>query len=156
VCEGTDAHGRPRRSHVRREIHEAEAAAVRRIFELCAAGTRIKGTATLLNHEGAPSPRAQQARRDGWATSTVGTVLHRELYRGVMVWNRTEKRNVFGEKQPHARNRAEWVRVEAPELRIVSDAAWAAAHARIDRAPRLSGRDTGEPLGAPHERHGNQ
>jgi hypothetical protein len=43
----------------------------------------------------------------------------------------------IGEKQPHARNRAEWVRVEAPELRIVSDAAWAAAHARIDRARRV-------------------
>ena len=42
VCEGTDAHGRPRRSHVRREIHEAEAAVVRRIFELCAAGTGIR------------------------------------------------------------------------------------------------------------------
>jgi site-specific DNA recombinase len=137
VCEGTDAHGRPRRSHVRREIHEGEAAVVRRIFELCATGTGIKGTATILNEAGAPSPRAQQARRDGWAASTVRTVLHRELYRGVMVWNRTEKRNVFGEKQPHARNRSEWVRVEAPELRIVSDAAWEAAHARINRARRV-------------------
>ena len=79
VFQGTDAHGRPRRSHVRREIQEAEAAVVRRIFELCAAGKGIKGTATILNEAGAPSPRAQQARRDGWAASTVRTVLHREL-----------------------------------------------------------------------------
>jgi site-specific DNA recombinase len=134
VFDGKDAHGRPRRSHVRREIHEAEAAVVRRIFDLCAAGKGIKGTANILNDAGAPSPRAQQARCDGWAASTVRTVLHRELYRGVVVWNRTEKRNVFGEKQPHARSRAEWVRVEAPELRIVTDAAWEAAHARLARA----------------------
>jgi DNA invertase Pin-like site-specific DNA recombinase len=34
VCNGTDVHGRPVRSHVTREIHEDEAAVVRRIFEL--------------------------------------------------------------------------------------------------------------------------
>jgi site-specific DNA recombinase len=137
VFQGTDAHGRPKRSHVTREIHEAEAVVVRRIFELCAAGIGVKGTATILNDAGAVSPRAQQARCDGWAASTVRTVLRRELYRGVMVWNRTEKRNVFGEKQPHARHRAEWVRVDAPELRIVSEAAWAAAHARLASARRV-------------------
>lgn len=36
VFDGTNAHRRPRRSHVRRDIHEAEAAVVRRIFESCA------------------------------------------------------------------------------------------------------------------------
>jgi site-specific DNA recombinase len=137
VFQGTDAHGRPRRSHVRREIHDAEAVVVRRIFDLGAAGIGVRGTATILNDAGAVSPRAQQARCDGWAASTVRTVLHRELYRGVMVWNRTEKRNVFGEKQPHARHRAEWVRVDAPELRIVSEAAWEAAHARLASARRV-------------------
>jgi site-specific DNA recombinase len=96
VFQGTDAHGRAGQSHVRRGIHDAEAVVVRRMFDLCAAGIGVKGTATILNDAGAVSPRAQQARCDGWAASTVRTVLHRELYRGVMVWNRTEKRNVFG------------------------------------------------------------
>jgi site-specific DNA recombinase len=57
VFQGTDAHGRPRRSHVRREIHDAEAVVVRRIFDPCAAGIGVKGTATILNDAGAVSPR---------------------------------------------------------------------------------------------------
>jgi hypothetical protein len=137
VCKGTDTHGRPIRSHVTRVIHEAEAKIVCQIFELCAAGYGVKRIARELNEAAAPSPRAQRARRDGWAASSVRTVLHRELYRGVVVWNRTRKRNVFGQKQPKARDRAEWLRVEAPELRIVSDIAWEAAHARLTAARKV-------------------
>lgn len=65
VYDGTDAHGRPLRSHVTREIRDDEAAVVRRIFELSAGGYGVKRIAAQLNAKGAPCPRAQQDRLDG-------------------------------------------------------------------------------------------
>ena len=50
------------RSHVERRINEAEAAVVRRIFELCAEGAGLTRIAKQLNAERAPAPRAQQGR----------------------------------------------------------------------------------------------
>jgi site-specific DNA recombinase len=44
------------RSHVERRINEPEAAVVRRIFELCAAGTGYTRITKLLNAERSPSP----------------------------------------------------------------------------------------------------
>lgn len=78
--EVVDATGR--RSHVERRINEAEAAVVRRIFELAADGVGQKRIAIQLNDDGVPAPRPQQSRPRGWATSSVHEVLHRELYRG--------------------------------------------------------------------------
>jgi site-specific DNA recombinase len=137
VFNGADVHGRPIRSHVTREIHDDEAAVVRRIFELCATGHGVRRTAGLLNEAGAVSPQPQQARRAGWAASSVRTVLFRELYRGVVLWSRTRKRNVFGQPQLNPRDPSEWVRLDVPELRIVSDEVWQAAHARLDAARRV-------------------
>ena len=70
------------RSHVEREIDEAQAAVVRRIFELCATGSGKVAIAKRLNAEAAPAPRAQQGRPNAWAPSSVRAVLYRELYRG--------------------------------------------------------------------------
>src|SRR5256885_2460393 len=57
------ADGKP--SHVERRIDDVEAATVRRIFELCAAGVGYTRIAKVLNDEHAPSPRAQQDRPAG-------------------------------------------------------------------------------------------
>ena len=73
------------RAHVERRINEVEAAVVREIFELCAVGEGLKRIAKRLNAAGAPTPRAQQGRRNGWAPSSVRGVLHRSLYRGEIV-----------------------------------------------------------------------
>jgi site-specific DNA recombinase len=65
----------------------------------------------------------------------VRSVLFRELYRGVETWNRTKKRNAtFGQKEVRDRAASEWLRVDMPERRIVSDELWSAAHARIAKA----------------------
>ena len=55
-----------KRSHVERRINEAEAAVVRRIFELSASGAGLTRIAKTLNAEGAPAPRPQQGRPTGW------------------------------------------------------------------------------------------
>lgn len=120
-----------RRSHVERTIHDAEAAVVRRIFALCAAGKGVKGIAKLLNAEGVPSPRPQQGRPRAWAPSFVRSVLYRDLYRGVNTYNRTKQLDTWGQRACQVRPEGEWIRVDAPHLRIVTDETWEAAHERL-------------------------
>lgn len=127
-----DAGGR--RSHVERRINETEAAIVRRIFDLATAGLGQKKIALQLNAEQAPSPRAQQGRPSAWVQSSIHEVLFRELYRGEIVWNRTRKRDRWGQKRVADRPETDWMRIPAPGLRIVNEELWQAAHARITAA----------------------
>jgi DNA invertase Pin-like site-specific DNA recombinase len=69
-----------RAGHVERDIVSAEAAVVRRIFELAAAGVGKTSIAKRLNADRAPSPRLQQGRPSGWAGSSVREILFRDLY----------------------------------------------------------------------------
>jgi DNA invertase Pin-like site-specific DNA recombinase len=122
-----------RRQYVEREIAPEEAAVVRRIFELSASGVGVRRIAIVLDDEGAlaPTPR-RHGRPRSWAPSSVREILYRDLYRGVVVWNRIRKRDVWGLKRHLPRPEREWVRLDAPELRIVDDALWAAAHRRLE------------------------
>ena len=81
------------------EVDPAEAAVVRQVFELRASGLGQKAIAKRLNAEGAPAPRAQQGRPQAWCPSSVRAVLFRERYRGVLVWNRTRKRDRWGQRR---------------------------------------------------------
>jgi site-specific DNA recombinase len=122
-----------RRSHVTRQINQSEAAIVRRIFELSAKGVGLTSIAKTLNAEAAPSPRAQQGRPRAWAPSTVRELLYRTLYRGEITWNRSRKRNPWGQVQRQERPQAEWFSISAPELRIISDKLWQQVHERLDQ-----------------------
>jgi DNA invertase Pin-like site-specific DNA recombinase len=126
---GADGH----RAHVLRRINEAEAAVVRRIFELYARGDGYTSIAKRLNAEQALSPKAQQGRPNGWASNSVREVLLRELYRGVIVWNKTRKRNQWGQVAPSDRPGSDWLRVPAPDLQILSDELWGSVQARLER-----------------------
>jgi site-specific DNA recombinase len=126
-----------KRSHVDRRINEPEAAIVRRIFTLAADGVGQKRIAHQLNADGAIAPRAQRDRVVAWATSSVHEVLFRELYRGEIVWNRTRKRDRWGQKRQTPRPPAEWTRTSRPDLRIVDETLWQAAHTRIAEARAL-------------------
>jgi hypothetical protein len=66
--------------------------------------------------------------------SSVWELLRRALYRGEIVWNATQKRNAWGQKLPRAREASAWIRREVPELRIVAETLWTAAHARLSGA----------------------
>jgi site-specific DNA recombinase len=132
VCNGTDEHGRPLRSHVDREVDPEQAATVVRIFEMFASGVGLKGIAKRLTDEGVPGPKPF-ARKDGtglapyrgWAPSTVRAILGREDYRSVYVWNRSRKREVLsGKVKQRPRPESEWKRIEKPHWRIVSDDLW--------------------------------
>lgn len=129
-----DAHGHAKRLRVERRINPAQAEVIRRIFTLCAEGRGYAGIAKLLNAERAICPRPQQGRPAGWSPSSVYEVLHRRLYLGEIVYNQTRKRDRWGQHRQHARPESEWLKIPAPELRIVSDDEWAAAHARLQGA----------------------
>jgi site-specific DNA recombinase len=129
VTNGEDAHGRPKRSHVERVIVEEEARVVRYIFTLSAEGYGNKVIAKRLNSEGVRAPRPLK-RHDGlssvagWSPSTVRSVLTRELYRGVVVWNRSRKRDDWGQKRQQWRTEDQWIRTEREDLRIVPEDLW--------------------------------
>lgn len=117
-----------------RRINDTQAAVVKRIFVLSAAGTGYTRIAKLLNAEQAPAPRPQQARPAAWSPSSVYEVLHRPLYRGEVVWNKTKKRGNDGRTAVTSRPETEWFRLDMPELRIVPEKLWSEAHRRLDRA----------------------
>jgi hypothetical protein len=70
------------RLRVVRHINEEQAAIIRRVFELYASGVGMVKIAHRLNQEGVKPPRGR-----GWAPSGIREMLHRELYRGLVVWN---------------------------------------------------------------------
>ena len=143
-----DAAGR--RSHVERVIESVEADVIQRIFRLAAEGYGLRAIGKLLNEQGAPSPRAQQGRSQSWAPTSVREVLFRSTYRGEIVWAQTAKRDRWGRKKQNAKPESEWIRRAAPQLRIVSDEAWTAAHQRLDASRRLYLQATnGKPFGRP-------
>ena len=120
-----------KRSHVERTVNEIEAPVVREIFILCAQGYGKTRIAKLLNDKGAPSPRSMQGRPRAWSPSSVHSVLYRETYRGVIVWNKSKKRDGWGQQRQKPRPETEWLTIDAPHLRIVSDEQWNTAHARL-------------------------
>lgn len=119
------------RSHVERRINDREAAVIRQIFALSVRGRGLTTIAKTLNAEGAAAPRSQQGRPTAWAPSSVREVLHRTLYRGEISWNRSRKRNAWGQVASQARPQAEWLSVAAPHLRIVPEEVWLAVQDRL-------------------------
>jgi site-specific DNA recombinase len=145
-----DAYGRPKRDHVERRINEEQAAVVRKIFNLCADGKGMVSIARLLNDEGLPAPRNSQGRQISWSPSSVRSLLFRRLYLGEVIWNKTKKRNPWGIQQQRKRPEKDWLKLAMPQLQIISEADWKAAHDRLDatRATYLRGTN-GELWGRP-------
>jgi site-specific DNA recombinase len=121
-------HGEAKVIAVEQEIVPAEAAVIVRIMELRAAGFSFARIAKILNTEGVPAPKRKYKGRvqDYWVASSIKEITKNELYHGVRVWNRTQKllHPTEGTKIKRTRPQAEWVRVEAPSLRIVSEELW--------------------------------
>jgi site-specific DNA recombinase len=131
VLSDPDANGQRRRLHTERVIDPAEAEVVRRIFRLTAEGYRLRRLAILLNDERVLAPRPRQGGSRSWAPSSIREMLRRELYRGLIVYDRLQKRDAWGRKRYLPRPESEWVKVEAPHLRIVTDEEWTRAHERF-------------------------
>jgi site-specific DNA recombinase len=103
-----------------------------------------------LNEQGVPTPRAQRGRPSGWDQGTIRAVLERQLYRGVVEYGKTRKRDAWGRKKISARPSSDLIRLEKPELRIVSEQLAAAVDAiRTDRRQRYLRSNDGRLLGQP-------
>jgi DNA invertase Pin-like site-specific DNA recombinase len=140
-----DANGH--RLHVVRKINPDHASVIRSIFEGSASGLGLTRLAKMLNTEGIPPPRSGTK---GWAPSAIRELLHRRLYRGEVVWNQRQKLMKSGTKAVRRRPESQWIRVDAPDLRIIPEDLWDAAHARIDQHRHLYSRSsTGQLLGRP-------
>jgi DNA invertase Pin-like site-specific DNA recombinase len=150
VYDGVDASGNPRRSHTERVVNEAEAAVVRRIFALYDAGEGLKRIAMQLNSEGATCPK-KFVRKDptkvqpveGWAPGTIRAILRREIYGGVVVWNKSRKRDDFRQVNQRPRPESEWLRQDAPHLRIIDNALWRRVESRRREGETLAARMAG-------------
>ena len=92
--------GGTHRPPARRVIHPAQAAVVRRIFEWSADGWGITRIAKQLNADGIAPPRGGE---HGWAPTAIREMLHNELYRGRVLWNRTKKAHRRGTKMQETR-----------------------------------------------------
>ena len=131
LAEAAGPDGRRHRQWVIRRVNPTEAAVVRRIFTLYAAGEGLTRIAKTLNAEGIAPPGRHNR---GWAPTAVREMLRRELYRGVIVWNRTRKVHRGGTKRQAKRPESSWLRLEAPDLRLVPEVLWQAVEARRRRA----------------------
>ena len=134
LSEMSGADGKQKRQYVRREVNPTEAAGVRRIYELYASGLGLSLIAKALNAEGVPCARHGKY---GWGPSGIREILHRELYRGGIVWNRTQKIQRAGTRSQRRRPPSEWVRLEAPDLQIIPTDLWSTVNSRLEDAKRM-------------------
>ena len=120
--------GQDRVVGVEQEIVPEQAAVVVRIMKMRAAGLSFSQIAKTLNAERVPAPRRKYKGRiqEVWVPSSIKEITKNEIYRGVRVWNRTEKllHPTKGRKAKRVRPQSEWIRVEVPNLRIVSEELW--------------------------------
>ena len=132
VVKQLDARGDPIRGD--REINEAEANVVRRIFREFAAGVGPRTIARTLNEEGVPGPAGKL-----WSDTTIrghvkrGTgLVNNELYIGRLIWNRLRyiKDPSTGKRVSRLNPKSEWIIKDVPELRIVDDALWQSVRER--------------------------
>jgi hypothetical protein len=140
-----------------RGINPTEAAVVRRIFELFAAGVSPRAIAKQLNAEGVRGPGGR-----AWRDTTIrgqldrGTgLLNNRIYAGWNVWNQCSyvKDPRTGKKVARPNPPEQWEIVPVPELRVVSDELWEAVKARQAEVRIVMTRDAdGNALNRAHRR----
>ncbi len=115
------------------EIHEEEAAVVRRVFELYLAGRSLAVIAKALNDDKIPQPRARTKHEcRGWIANSIRSILHNDRYTGAWSFNKRRwvRDPLTGKKRPQWREEKDIVRIDHPELRIIDPATWQAAQER--------------------------
>ena len=118
----------------RLRIDEEEAKLVRYIFRLYSQGISFKRIARRLTEEQVPTIRtARSSNPVGWPHTGIREILRRELYSGQLIWNKRRFVKSPGTNRRISRIRpeSEWIRVSAPELRIVPPELWAEVQRRL-------------------------
>ena len=71
----------------------------------------------------------------------------RELYQGVELWNRAQAIQLGGTRKQRKRPESEWLRIDAPELRIITQVLWAQVEEREPNEPSYGEKAVGCSLG---------
>ena len=120
-----------------RRINEGQAEVVLRIFTLYADGQGHKSIRDRLNAESVKGPRGK------WASTTIRDILVNEVYRGTVVWGRFRVMVKRGRTVNVSVPETEWLRREAPEMRIVPEDLWVRAQVRRDARRQATPRGRG-------------
>lgn len=125
-------------------IDKDQAKIVVQIYEWFAAGQTSLEIAGRLNRQGIPSPRGGQWARSaiyGDKRTGVG-LLNNPLYIGRYIWNRSKwvKDPDTGKRKRRERPESEWIKQDAPQLRIISDQLWRQVQARLNTSRHESAR----------------
>jgi site-specific DNA recombinase len=135
-----------------RRPNPVQAAIIRRIFETYAEGVGSVRIARVLNAEGVPAPRPK-----GWSQTGIRGIVQNPIYRGEVLWGRIKTVVRRGRDHNEVRPEAEWLRLDAPELRLVPEELWERVQtrrqARLDAIPRDPA--TGHLKGRPSWRDGH-
>lgn len=109
-------------------INEHKARAVRLIFEMYASGKGYSDIIYVLNNEG---HRTQTGRAFG--KNSIHDILKNEKYRGVYIFNRSEKK-INGKRNHHkSKSEDEIIRIEGGMPRIIDDETWERVQVRMER-----------------------
>ena len=115
-------------------INEQETKAVRMIFEMYAAGKGYSEIINKLNQEGY---KTQTGRPFG--KNSIHDILKNEKYRGVYIFNRTE-RKINGKRNHHkSKSEDEIIRIEGGMPRIIDDETWERVQERMKMNERGPG-----------------
>jgi len=115
-----------------RVVDPDQAVLVLRIFTMASEGKGLLKICNILNGEGVVNPTGQSRGTEPkdaakyWATSGIRAILHRRLYLGEAVYGQTKNARRGGKRIKLAGTNP--IRIERPELRIISDELWASAH----------------------------
>jgi len=140
-----------------RQVNDAEAAVVLRIFRDFAAGKSPRALAKVLNAERIPGPDGRQ-----WRDTTIrgqidrGTgILNNSLYVGRLEWNRCSyiKDPKTGKRVARPNAKEVWEVVQVPALRLIDDDLWDAVRRRQQSLSFAIQRDdAGNALNRAHRR----
>ena len=79
-----------------------------------------------------PRPRAQHDKSPSWTVASLQALLRNPLYKGDLLWNRSEwvRDHETGKRRRYERAESEWVRQHDEAWRIVPDQLWEQVQAR--------------------------
>ena len=102
-------------------IDEKQAEIVRKIYEMYSKGRGYKLIARWLNENKIPAPRGPR-----WTHNAVREIISNEIYKGVLVWNKAQYKKIpgFSKRKKIPNPPEQWIRMERPDLQIVSPKLW--------------------------------
>jgi site-specific DNA recombinase len=136
--------GEPIPDGYRLVIAEDQATLIRRIFTDYIAGQSGKTIAKALNRERVPPPKKRQHRGGSWAPSAIRAMLMNSLYKGELIWGKTEahKDHETGGRKRYPCPESEWTRRSDKTLVIVDPSVWEQAQTVRKQRSRSKQRDS--------------